>query len=1487
MLQPLLVLTCLAVCGLLPGFNRNSWAADAIPLPFRDLVINGGVLHTGEPAAAPSDPVENPPKPSRIHVRDGVITRLGGPEISAEGAVVIQAEGLHVYPGWINAGVPSGLEQNVTTIPAADSQMEQTALAHLPADLRTAFTPEFELASRLPRDFALASKLRGAGFTTVAIWPSGRIASGEGALLLLGDRPPREQLLADTAGQVFEFSPLPSGVYPSTVMGQVALFRQVWLDAIRHEQHQKLVAGGTPGLPRPATDAGWQALIELKRSGRPAIFIADTTSDIERAIQVGGEHGLKVVIWGGRDAQDCLELLKASGASVILTLNADDAPKVEEPAAGLAGRGKKPPVAVQEAALAEYQRELDSAKVLLQAGIPVAISNRRFADQPQKVMGTLRKMIERGLSETEAIALLTSKPAEILGQGTRLGTIAAGKIGNFTILNGPLTNAKSVVRYVVVEGRLFEFAHDAKPLDADGKSEGGKGETGKTGSSVSVAGSWRVKGTTADSPLSATLSIVQTGSKLTGRFSSEQGEGRISKGSIKGDQVELTVLIGVGDRDVTLEFSGQVKGNTLTGKLKSLFGAATEFTAERRPESTSTQGEAALQAIEVVVEDSEKSAGDKPATEKPADALRPMHTTSAAADDKANSDAKVAAAKSSLPVELKEDRKRRPPATGGNVLIKGATLLTGTGRSLLDHALLIQNGRIAAIGPALTAPAGTTVIDATGQFVAPGLIDTHSHMMMGRGLGGVNEATNSITCEVRVKDIVSNDDPDEYRWLATGLTTARLLHGSANTIGGQDAVVQMKLGAGTGEHLFAHSRQGVKFALGENVKRRNGRFPNTRLGVEATITRAFVEALDYRSRWMAYDRLKDDEKAKTLPPRRDLRLEALGGILAGEILIHSHCYRSDEILMLLRVTQSHGIRIQSLQHVLEGFKIAPEIAAHGASTSTFADHWAYKVEAYDATPYNAAMLLHAGANVVIKSDFPVTPNALNHEAAKSIRNGNVPPETALQFVTRNPARELGIDEHVGTIEVGKLGDVAIYNTHPMSGFSRCEKAFIGGEWYFDRSKQPAVMSPAAAKASERLPAPAWPVAQTRLPMIEWPVELGSSYVLINAEVYPVDGPVLPGGMIHVQDGKIAAIGGTLNVPEALPRIDLQGRRVYPGMIDANTTVGITEISQLAVTSDYSEIGQFQPDLAAAAAVNPDSEHIFTARSGGITLAGLSPQGGRVSGQNSIIALSGWTSAEMTLSREAGLQIQWPGGDSTEAAIRELKELFSSARTYAAAKARPDAALLTQRDLRLEAMIPYALGEKIVFIEAGTERQIAEALQFIDSEKIRAAITGGADAWKLAEEIKSRKVPVIVGGVIRRPIHAWDPFDASYANAGRLHEAGVKIAFRSDGAPDSRNTPFHAATAVAYGLPEEEAVKAITLSAAEILGVGELTGSITPGKRADLVIADGSILQQGTQIHGVLIGGKPIPIDSRQHRLAKKYQARLPLPAPGGFEVRIP
>jgi imidazolonepropionase-like amidohydrolase len=340
------------------------------------------------------------------------------------------------------------------------------------------------------------------------------------------------------------------------------------------------------------------------------------------------------------------------------------------------------------------------------------------------------------------------------------------------------------------------------------------------------------------------------------------------------------------------------------------------------------------------------------------------------------------------------------------------------------------------------------------------------------------------------------------------------------------------------------------------------------------------------------------------------------------------------------------------------------------------------------------------------------------------------------------------------------------------------------------------------------------------------------------------------------------------------------------MIDAGSVLGLIEIGKYEDTHDFQEAGRFQPDLRAGVAVNPDSELIPVTRAGGVTTVLVRPTGGIISGQASLIKLDGWTVPDMVLDFEAALKINWPAGKDNkeiEARIDELRDYLNEARTYlkvkqAAAEAKTDGPI---QDPRYEALAPYLRGEKPVMIEANSRKQIAEALLFAEKEKLKLVIAGGADAWKLADELKKRNVPVVVGAVFARPREDYDPFDASYANAGRLHEAGVTFCIRSNSvsiagfsASNSRNVPFEAAQAVAYGLPETEALKALTLYPARILGIEDRMGTLTAGKIANLIVTDGSPLQPSTHYKAIFVAGRPHAPESRHTQLYEKYRARL-------------
>lgn len=390
------------------------------------------------------------------------------------------------------------------------------------------------------------------------------------------------------------------------------------------------------------------------------------------------------------------------------------------------------------------------------------------------------------------------------------------------------------------------------------------------------------------------------------------------------------------------------------------------------------------------------------------------------------------------------------------ILIRNATILTVSHGTIDKGDILIKDGKIAAVGGTLKAPADAVVIDATGQFVTPGIIDCHSHIAVD---GSVNEGSVSVSSMVNIADVLDSDDISIFRDLAGGVTTANILHGSANSIGGQTIVIKLRWGQPAAKLPFEGALPGIKFALGENPKRSNfrtpgapDRYPTTRMGVEETIRSAFTEARDYKKSWDDYNKRASAGEKNVLPPRRNLKLDPLVEVLEGKRYVHAHCYREDEILMLLRVAKEFGFHVQTFQHVLEGYKVADEIAAAGTGASTFSDWWGYKAEAYDAIPYNAALMTKRGVLVSINSDDAAEATHLNQEAAKSIRYGGLTHDEALKLVTLNPAIQLGIDKRVGSIDVGKDADLAIYNHDPLSAYAVVQKTLIDGRVYFDREK---------------------------------------------------------------------------------------------------------------------------------------------------------------------------------------------------------------------------------------------------------------------------------------------------------------------------------------------------------------------------------------------------------------------------------------------------
>ena len=394
------------------------------------------------------------------------------------------------------------------------------------------------------------------------------------------------------------------------------------------------------------------------------------------------------------------------------------------------------------------------------------------------------------------------------------------------------------------------------------------------------------------------------------------------------------------------------------------------------------------------------------------------------------------------------------PSAPADLVIRNATVMTASHGTIANGAVWIHAGKIAGVGATVDAPASAVVIDGTGKYLTPGIIDPHSHSALG---DDVNEATSPVTPSMMMIDAFDNQDAALYQALAGGVTTELLLHGSANMIGGQAVVIKNKFGLSRQEMLFPNAPRSIKFASGENPKRVYGRrdqLPSTRMGNFEVMRQAFEEAKVYMASWDAYDAKQKKggkDAAEAVAPKRDLKLEALADVLRGKLLVQIHCYRSDEYLTEEAIAKEYGYKIRAFHHALEMYKVGPQIAADGTGIATFADWWGYKDEAWDAIPWNAVMSMREGVRVALKSDSNDYIRRLNQEAGKMIHYGGATEDEAIAMITLNPAWIIGVDKQTGSIDVGKDADLVIWNMDPLSTYARAEKVYIDGDLFFDSS----------------------------------------------------------------------------------------------------------------------------------------------------------------------------------------------------------------------------------------------------------------------------------------------------------------------------------------------------------------------------------------------------------------------------------------------------
>lgn len=921
-------------------------------------------------------------------IRDGVIVAAGADvEIPPE-AREWDCRGKTIYAGFIDA---------LGELSAEASKLGVSE-KHGAGYWNPKVTPQVDADARYGLDAETNKQLRSQGFTARLVAPSAGIIKGTSALVSTEDEPGSRSILKPRVALHLMLTPSRGDdLYPKSPMGAMALVRQAFYDArwfaSAWQAYEK-----QPGLPRPERNDALAAMQDAASGKMPVVVRTLDELYCLRAHQLAQEFDLKAILEGSGHEYRRVEAIKATELPVIVPLVFPKPPRVSTPEAAMSA-------SLEE--LMHWDIAPENPGRLAAAGIKIAFTTHGLSD-PGGFLAALRKAVERGLSTDAALQALTVTPAELFGVGDRLGTLEAGKMASFVVADGELFDKRTKLVETWVDGQRYELSH--APL-------------------ADLRGRWEVQLAKPDGG-SETLTIELDGEpeKLGGKIKRGVQETALTRAALDGAQFVAQFPAKPLGWEGVLQISGTISSSSdrsaEENQQPTWLGFLAWSSGERSACSARRTAPYQAQQEDKTEPKSDAAQGDqKTENDSTKSALYPVNFPLGAFGV------------SGLPEQPKA------------VLFQHATIWTcGPGGVIENASVLIREGKIAAVGADIDLPADAVLIDAEGKHLTPGIIDCHTHIATD---GGINEMSQSITAEVRIGDFIDPNDVHIYRQLAGGVTTANVLHGSANTIGGQNQVVKLRWGALAEELKFAGAPPGIKFALGENVKQNHWgpgtRYPQSRMGVEQVVTDAFNAAIDYRRRWSEWR-----EKQTGLPPRTDLELDALVEVLEGKRHVHCHSYRQDEILAFLRTCDEFGVRVRTLQHVLEGYKVAEKIAKHGAGASSFSDWWGYKFEVFDAIPYNGAMLHRAGVLTSFNSDDPELARRLNLEAAKAVKYGGVSPEEALKFVTSNPARQLGIDAQVGSLEAGKDADLVVWSSSPLSSYARCEQTWIDGRKYFDR-----------------------------------------------------------------------------------------------------------------------------------------------------------------------------------------------------------------------------------------------------------------------------------------------------------------------------------------------------------------------------------------------------------------------------------------------------
>jgi len=915
---------------------------------------------------------ENTINNATLVIKDGQIIDAAEKVNIPAGAVVYDLKGKHIYASFIEMYSDYGLPE-IKPAPRnffAGPQMENNIKGAY--GWNQAIKADVEAHKLFINNEIKADELRKIGFGTVLTSAKDGIVRGSGTLVLLNtQKKENENILKDKAAAFYSFSKGSSTQdYPSSLMGSIALLRQTYYDGQWYAANKG----------KTEYNISLEAFNNLQQL--PAIFEVTDKLKAMRADMIGDEFKIKYIIKGKGDEYQRIHNIELTNCKYIVPLNFPDPYDVEDPYDA---------ELIETSDLKHWEMAPANAKFMQDNFIPFAITTADLKDKT-KFLKNLRKAIQYGLTEKNALKTLTTIPAEMLGMSDKIGALKKGMTANFIITSKNIFEEGAIIYENWVNGNGYRISDMNAP------------------------------------DIRAQYELSYNNNKYKIEIGGDPD--KLNANIILKDTTKTNLTVTFKNNSINFYFNK----DSLTIERFDLNYAAPFFTGKCQS-GNGNWYEASLVKTGEFVPKKKDDKDKKKETPQIGEVFYPFTSYGRP--------------------ETKENIIQHYKNRLGAILIKNATIWTNEPEGILkEQDVYIVDGKIVRIASNIDAPKGAfaKTIDAKGKHLTPGIIDEHSHIAISEG---VNEGTQASSAEVRMTDVVNSEDINIYRQLSGGVTCAHLLHGSANPIGGQTQLIKLRWGLAPEEMEYEKWDGFMKFALGENVKQSNWgdfntqRFPQTRMGVEQVYYDYFIRAKEYEVKWKLFNESKDKVK---IAPRRDIELDALVEILNKKRFITCHSYVQSEINMLIHVADSMGFKINTFTHILEGYKVADKMKAHGVAASTFSDWWAYKMEVMEAIPYNSALLTKMNVVTAVNSDDAEMGRRLNQEAAKAIKYGGLSEEEALKLATLNPAKMLHIDDKVGSIKVGKVADLVLWTDNPLSINAKVDKTIIDGIIYYDTAE---------------------------------------------------------------------------------------------------------------------------------------------------------------------------------------------------------------------------------------------------------------------------------------------------------------------------------------------------------------------------------------------------------------------------------------------------